>query len=85
MSNRQDQLVVWLKSLKNEMEGKSRGKVSPQFIIGVIVVIIIAPALVAAAVDIQSSLSGTPAFTWFSAAVVAILIVAAIVAAVLGL
>jgi hypothetical protein len=49
------------------------------------VLIIIAGPLIAAAVDIQSSLASTSAFSWFSGGVIALLIVATVVAAALGM
>jgi hypothetical protein len=62
-----------------------RGQITPRFILGAFVLIVIAGPLAAAAVDIQSSLASGPGFSWFSAGVMALLIVAAIVAAALGL
>jgi hypothetical protein len=52
---------------------------------GTIVLIVLAGPLTAAAVDIQSSLASTPAFSWISAGVIALLIIAAMAAAALGL
>lgn len=63
---------------------RSRAQVEPRTILGVFVLIIIAGPLLAVGTDIQSALASTQAFSWFSAGVMALLIVAAVVAAVLG-
>ncbi|GAA0539997.1 hypothetical protein ABNG02_15480 [Halorubrum ejinorense] len=47
--------------------------------------LILAGPLLVVAVDIQSALASTPAFTGVSAAIIAILLVTAIAAAALGL
>ncbi|WP_204366201.1 hypothetical protein [Halosimplex carlsbadense] len=71
-------------SVNTNASGAQRGQISPRFILGVFVLIVIAGPLANAAIDIQSSLASTPAFSWLSAGVIAILIVAAIIAAALG-
>ena len=73
-----------LLSVTTNTSKAQRGQIDPQFIVGVFVLMVIAGPLIAAAVDIQSSLASTPAFTMLSGGVIAILIVAAIVAAALG-
>lgn len=87
MADRQNRTRLRTRSHSEEtmVNGTQRGQVEPRHIFGFIILIVIAPALITAAVDIQSSLASTPAFTWFSASVIAILIVAALVAAALGL
>lgn len=72
-------------SAKVNASGMQRGQIDPQFILGAFVLIVIAGPLVAVGVDIQSELASTSAFSWFSGGVIAILIVAAMVAAALGL
>lgn len=62
-----------------------RGQIDPRYIVGAIVLVFLAKPLAAAAFDIQSSLASTPVFSWFWSSVIALLFVAAIVAAVLGL
>lgn len=65
--------------------GTRRGQITPRLILGTIVLVVIASPLAAVALDIQESFASTPAFSWFWAWVIALLIVAAVVAAVLGL
>lgn len=55
-----------------------------RFVVGFIVLIIIAPALIQAFFEIQEAFASTEVFTWFTAAVIALLIIAAIVVAILG-
>jgi hypothetical protein len=71
--------------LCSETEKGERGQIDFRLLLGAIVLIVIAGPLAAAATEIQSSLASTPMFSWFSAAVIALLIVAAIAAAALGL
>lgn len=60
----------------------SRGQVTPRLVLGGFVLVLIAGPLAAAAVDIQEGLASTPAFSPLTAAVLALLIIAAIVAAI---
>lgn len=87
MSDRKDRALLraQLHRIEPDTSGTQRGQVDPQLIMGAFVLIVIAGPLIAAAVDIQSSLASTPAFSWFTGGVIALLIVAAIVAAALGL
>jgi uncharacterized membrane protein YdcZ (DUF606 family) len=71
--------------MKTDTRKNRRGQIEPRFILGMFVLIVIAGPLITAAVDMQSSLASTPAFSWFSGGVIAILFVAAVVAAVLGI
>jgi hypothetical protein len=73
-----------LERVSNTDQNLQRGQIDGRLILGAFVVIVLAGPLATAAVDIQSSLATTPAFTWFSATVIALLIVATIVAAALG-
>lgn len=82
MSDRQDGKQL---SRAENTRKEARGQVDPRFILGVFVLIVIAGPLIAVGVDIQSALASTPAFSWFTGGVIALLIVAAIAAAVLGL
>ncbi|MDS0284443.1 hypothetical protein [Haloarcula onubensis] len=61
---------------------QQRGQVDGRLIRGAVVAIVFAVPLSTAAVDIQSSLAAVPGFSWLTAAVVALLLVAAMVAAV---
>lgn len=82
MSDRQDRKRV---RRAESTRKEARGQVDPRFILGVFVLIVIAGPLIAVGVDIQSALASTEAFSWFTGGVIALLIVAAIVAAILGL
>ncbi len=62
-----------------------RGQADPQTIMGVFVLFVLAGPLITVAFDIQSSLASSPAFSWLSGGVIALLIIATIVAAALGL
>jgi len=61
-----------------------RGQVSPQQILGGIVLLVIAAPLASAASSIQSSFASISGFSWLTAWVIALLIVGAIVATALG-
>jgi len=82
MSKREDDLRLCGKEIETN---RARGQINPRIILGVFVVVVITGPLVGAAVDIQSSLASTPAFSWFTAGVIALLFVATIIAAALGL
>lgn len=84
MSRREDSARLYTRMQNAERSETQRGQVDPQRIVGVFVLVVIAGPLAGAAFDIQSSLASTPAFSWFSAGVIAILIVAAVVVAALG-
>lgn len=87
MSDRRNRAVLHtrLHSAETGASGTQRGEIDLRFILGAFVLIVLARPLAAAAVDIQSSLASTPAFSWFSGGVIAVLMMAAIAAAVLGL
>ena len=87
MSDRQDRVLLHarLQSGETNASGTERGQITPRVIFGAFVLIIVARPLAGAAVNIQSALASTPAFSWVSGGVVALLIVATIAAAVLGL
>lgn len=68
-----------------EAESRIRGQIDPRLIIGLFVLFVIAGPLIAVGVNIQSALESTPAFSEFAAGVIALLIVAAMAAAALGL
>lgn len=74
-----------LHNVKTDANGRQRGQIDLRLILGVFVLIVIAGPLAAAAIDIQASLASTPAFSWFSGGVIALLIVGAVAAAALGL
>lgn len=61
---------------------ESRGQVTPQLVICVFVLIVLAGPLAAAAIDLQQGLAVSPAFTAVEAAFIAFLIIAAIIAAI---
>lgn len=63
----------------------NRAQIDPRLVLGGGVLLILAGPLLVVAVDIQSALASTPAFTGVSAAIIAILLVTAIAAAALGL
>lgn len=87
MSDRQDRSTIrpGLSGENNSQHGTDRGQIDPRLIVGCFVLIIIAGPLVASIVDIQSALASTPTFTGVSAAVIALLLLATIVAGILGL
>ena len=62
-----------------------RAQIDPRLVLGGGVLLILAGPLIIVALDIQSALASTPAFTGVSAAIIAILLVTAIAAAALGL
>lgn len=63
-----------------EPAGESRGQVTPRLLLSGFVLILIAGPLAAAAVDIQSGLASAQGFSPLTAALLALLIIAAIVA-----
>lgn len=65
-----------------KQHGEPRGQVTPRLLLGGFVLIIITGPLATAAVDIQQGLASTPAFSPLTAAVLAVLIIAVIVAAI---
>jgi hypothetical protein len=69
--------------VSNTDQNRQRGQVDGRLILGAVVVTGLAGPLATAAVDIQSSLVAVTGFSWLTATVVALLIVAAMVAAVL--
>ena len=75
---------LWSSCVEIASKERHRGQIEPRTIMGVIVLLIIAGPLAAADVDIAVSLASTPILSWFSAVVITLLIVAAIVAAALG-
>lgn len=74
-----------LECVSNTGQNLQRGQIDGRIILGAFVVVVLAKPMSTVAVDIQASLATTPVFTWFSATVIALLIVAAVVAAALGL
>lgn len=70
---------------KSDLRDDQRGQITPRIIVGVFILAVIAIPLLAAMADFQNSLASTPAFSWFSAGVIAVLLMAAIVAGILGL
>jgi len=69
--------------VSNTDQHRQRGQVDGRLILGAVVAIVFTVPLATAAVDIQSSLAAVPGFSWLTAMVVALLVVAAMVAAVL--
>lgn len=74
-----------LHSVKTDSSDTQRGQIDLRLIFGAFVLIVIAGPLAAAAINLQASLASTPTFSWFSGGVIALLIVAAVAAALLGL
>jgi len=70
--------------VSNTGQDLHRGQVDARFAIRAFIILVLAVPLATAAVDISSSLAATPTFTWFSATVIALLIMAVMVAAALG-
>jgi hypothetical protein len=62
-----------------------RGLVEPRIILGAFALLLVAGPLVTLGIKIQSSLAATPAFSWLSAGLIAFLLVAIVVARLLGL
>lgn len=62
---------------------RQRGHVDGRLVLGAFVVAVLAEPLATTAVDIQASPAAVPGFSWLTATVIALLIVAAMVAAVL--
>ena len=87
MSNRKGRALTrsWLYSMKTDANSTQRGQIDLRIIVGAFVLVIISGPLVAAAIDIHTSLASTPAFSSLSGGVIALLIVAAVVAAALGM
>jgi hypothetical protein len=73
---------VWRVSTSDQ--DHQRGQIDARLILGVLALILVAGPLATTAVDIQSSLAATPAFSWVSAGAIALLFVAIIVAGLLG-
>jgi len=69
----------------NTDQKQDRGQIEGRHILGAIIVIVVVGPLTATAIDIQASLAILPQFSWLSGAIIAILIVAAMLAAALGL
>ncbi len=63
----------------------ARGLVEPRIILGAFALLAVAGPLVTFGAEVQSSLASTPAFSWLSAGLVAFLLVAIVVARLLGL
>lgn len=68
----------------DEARDQGKGQIDPRAMLGLFVVIVIGGPLVKVALDIQSSLASTSTFTPLTAAVIALLIVAAVIAAILA-
>lgn len=87
MSERQDTPATRPKpkAENRRYRNSNRAQIDPRMILGGGVLLILAGPLVVVAVDIQSALASTPAFTGLSAGLIAILLVLAIAAAALGL
>jgi len=62
-----------------------RGQIDVRFAAGLVVLFLIGGALVSAAAKLQTGLAATPAFSWVHATIVAILVLVALVAMILGL
>ena len=62
-----------------------RGLIEPRIILGAFALLLVAGPLVTLGIEIQSSLAATPAFSWLSAGLIAFLLVAIVVARLLGL
>ena len=62
-----------------------RGSVEPRIILGAFALLAVAGPLVTLGVEVQSNLAATSAFSWLSAGLVAFLLVAIVVAQLLGL
>lgn len=71
-------------SIPTILDQTNRGEAGPQMIVAVIIVIIAGPALLGLVFDIQSALAELPAFNWFWATLIALLLVGAVVLAALG-
>jgi len=69
--------------VSNTDQDRQRGHVDGWLVIGAFIALVLAVPLATAAVDIQSSLAAVPGFSWLTATIIAVLIVAAMVAAVL--
>ncbi|WP_152419890.1 hypothetical protein [Natrialba hulunbeirensis] len=74
-----------LQSTERDANEGRRGQINPQFILGAFVLIVLAGPLATIAIDLQSAFASAPGFSWLSATVIALLIVAAMVAAALGI
>lgn len=86
MSDWKRRVLMYTKfhSLESDPNRGRRGQINLRIAFGIFVLILIAKPLTVAAADIQTSLAATPAFSWLSASVIALLIVATIVAAAVG-
>lgn len=71
-------------SIPTILDQTNRGEAGPQMIVAVIIVIIAGPALLGLVFDIQSAFAELPAFNWFWATLIALLLVGAVVLAALG-
>jgi hypothetical protein len=64
---------------------QERGEANPgQVVFGVIVILISAPALLSVAGKLQSSFAALPAFNWFWATIITLLMIVGVVLAMLG-
>jgi hypothetical protein len=72
-------------SVSTAVRDQQRGQIDGRFIIGAVVVVLIAGTLSTVAADIQSTLAAAPVFSGFTAGMIAILLVLAIVLQLLGL
>ena len=72
------------KSNDQELLKSKKGNISPQLILGIGVLVIIAPVILKVGAQIYTSFSSTSVFSPIWSAVIAILFMAAMVAAVLG-
>jgi len=72
-----------IERVSNTDQDRQRGHVDERVVLGAFVALVLAVPLATAAVDIQSSLAAVPNFSWLTATIIALLIVATMVAAVL--
>jgi len=73
------------KRVSNTTQDRQRGQITGRLVLGVFVALVLAAPLATIAVDIQSSLAATSAFSWVTAGIIALLTVGAMAAKALGL
>jgi len=71
--------------VSNNTQDRQRGQISGRLVLVAFVTLVLAGPLATIAVDIQSSLATTSAFSWVTAGIIALLIVGAMAAKALGL